>query len=137
MRLDDFAQRAAISSTLTTPELMEYVHDVKTRGADVSLLELEKHSRTSTPFAIFVLTFIGVGIASRKVRGGIGVHLFIAVLVGFTFVFTSRMITVYASTAALPDFVPISDASALFIAAWLPNLIYTALGIAIYAKAPK
>jgi lipopolysaccharide export LptBFGC system permease protein LptF len=58
-------------------------------------------------------------------------------MVGFTFVFTSRMISVYSATATIPDFLPISDGSLPFLAAWLPNLLYLCLGFAIYAKAPK
>ena len=137
MKLDDFAQRAEIVNSMTTSELSRYIEKVKLRGADTSSFELIKHARTSTPFAIFVLTLIGVGIASRKQRGGIGVHLFIAVLVGFTFVFTSRIISVYAATMTIPDFLPISDGGIQLLAAWLPNLLYLCLGFYIYAKAPK
>ena len=137
MKLDDFAQRAEIVNSMTTSELSSYIDKVKLRGADTSTFELTKHARTATPFAIFVLTFIGVGIASRKQRGGIGVHLFMAVMVGFTFVFTSRIISVYAATMTIPDFFPLSDGGVQFLASWLPNLLYLGLGFAIYAKAPK
>jgi lipopolysaccharide export system permease protein len=137
MKLDDFAQRAEIVNSMTTSELSRYIDKVKLRGADTSALELAKHARTSTPFAIFVLTLIGVGISARKQRGGIGVHLFIAVLVGFTFVFTSRIISVYAATMTIPDFFPVSDGGVQLLASWLPNLLYLCLGLYIYAKAPK
>ena len=103
----------------------------------MSKLVLERHSRTSTPFAIFVLTFIGVGIASRKQRGGIGVHLFVAVLIGFTFVFAARIITVYAATAPVPAWFPSGIDGVQFLAAWLPNILFTLLGFFIYKKAPK
>ena len=137
MKLDDFAQRAEIVNSMTTSELTSYIDKVKLRGADTSSFELTKHARTSTPFAIFVLTLIGVGISARKQRGGIGVHLFIAVLVGFTFVFTSRIISVYAATMTIPDFLPVSDGGIQLLASWLPNLLYLCLGFYIYAKAPK
>ena len=137
MKLDDFAQRVEFVNSMTTSELSRYIDKVKLRGADTSALELAKHARTSTPFAIFVLTLIGVGISARKQRGGIGVHLFIAVLVGFTFVFTSRIISVYAATMTIPDFLPVSDGGIQLLASWLPNLLYLCLGFYIYAKAPK
>ena len=137
MKLDDFAQRVEFVNSMTTSELSRYIDKVKLRGADTSALELAKHARTSTPFAIFVLTLIGVGISARKQRGGIGVHLFIAVLVGFTFVFTSRIISVYAATMTIPDFFPVSDGGVQLLASWLPNLLYLCLGLYIYAKAPK
>jgi lipopolysaccharide export system permease protein len=137
MKLDDFAQRVEFVNSMTTSELSRYIDKVKLRGEDPSTIELAKHARTSTPFAIFVLTLIGVGISARKQRGGIGVHLFIAVLVGFTFVFTSRIISVYAATMTIPDFVPVSDGGIQLLASWLPNLLYLCLGFYIYAKAPK
>ena len=137
MRLEDFALREAVVSTMPTPELSHYIDQVKFSGADVCSLELTRHSRTSTPFAIFVLTFLGVGIASRKQRGGVGIHLLLAVLVGFTFIFTSRMISVFAATVTFPEFLPISVNGIQLIAAWLPNVLFTALGFWIYYKAPK
>lgn len=137
MRLEDFAQRNAIVKTMTTHELSKHIEQVRSKGAPVSKLVLERHSRTSTPFAIFVLTFIGVGIASRKQRGGIGVHLFVAVLIGFTFVFASRIITVYAATAPVPAWFPRGIDGVQFLAAWLPNILFTLLGFFIYKKAPK
>jgi lipopolysaccharide export system permease protein len=137
MKLESFAQRTAIVNTMTTSELSAHIEKVHASGADASSMILERHSRTSTPFAIFVLTFIGVGIASRKQRGGIGVHLFVAVIIGFTFVFTSRLITVYAGTASIPSSLPIGVHELQFIASWLPNLLFGALGYWIYDKAPK
>lgn len=137
MRLEDFAQRAAIVNTMTTAELSEHIESVRATGADVSSLILTRHSRTSTPFAIFVLTFIGVAVAARKQRGGIGVHLFAAVLIGFTFVFASRLITVYAATASIPAWLPFGIDGVQFIAAWLPNILFGILGLVIYNKAPK
>ncbi len=137
MRLEDFAQRNAIVKTMTTHELSKHIDQVRAKGAPVSKLVLERHSRTSTPFAIFVLTFIGVGIASRKQRGGIGVHIFVAVLIGFTFVFASRIITVYAATAPVPAWFPSGIDGVQCLAAWLPNILFTLLGLFIYKKAPK
>ena len=137
MRIEDFAQRDAVVNTMTTSELNAHIEDVRATGADVSPLLLTRYSRTATPFAIFVLTLIGVGIASRKQRGGLGVHLFAAVLIGFTFVFTSRLITVYAATASVPAWLPYGLDGIQFIAAWLPNVLFGLLGMWIYKRSPK
>lgn len=137
MRMEDFAMRNAVVNSMTTHELALHIDDVRASGADVSPLVLERQARTSQPFAIYVLTLIGVGIAARKQRGGLGVHLFAAVLIGFTFVFASRIITVYAATASVPAWFPYGIDGIQFMAAWLPNILFTGLGLLIYKKAPK
>jgi lipopolysaccharide export system permease protein len=137
MRISDFGQRAAVVSTMSTPELSEHIAREAQRGAPVNLLKLEKHARTSSPFSIYVLTLIGVGIASRKLRGGMGYHLFLAVVIGFFFVFTSKIITVYAASMILPADAPISTDQWLLMAAWLPNVLFATLGGLIVWKAPK
>jgi lipopolysaccharide export system permease protein len=48
-------------------------------------------------------------------------------VIGFTFVFSSKITAVAATNAG------ISPA----LAAWLPNLLYGALGLWIYRKAPQ
>ena len=37
-------------------------------------------------FATFILTFIGVSISSRKIRGGMGLHLGIGLLISFSYI---------------------------------------------------
>lgn len=137
MRISDFGQRAVMTSALPSPELDEYIDREMMRGAPVSMVKLERYARTANPFSIYVLMLIGVGIAARKLRGGMGYHLFLAVVTGFLFVFTSKIITVYAASVVLPPEAPISMDNWLRLAAWLPNALFAALGGWICWKAPK
>lgn len=124
----DFALRAEISSAMTWTELNEFIEDQKLGGSGrVAQFEVEKYNRTASPFSIFVLTLIGVSIASRKQRGGIGLHLMLAVIIGFVFVFISRMTTVSAMNLGFPA----------YLAVWIPNIIFSFLGIYLYKKAQK
>lgn len=128
MKIADFGQRAEIISTLNYRELTDYIESERLRGSgNVAFIEIEKYSRTSNAFAIYVLTLIGVSIASRKVRGGTGLHLFLAVLIGLTYVFAMKMTTVAATNIGLP-------AAA---AVWVPNILFAILGVVIYIRAPK
>ncbi|MEO0403492.1 MAG: LptF/LptG family permease [Bacteroidota bacterium] len=128
MVIADFGRRKEIVSTLGYQELKSYILEEESKGSgDVAMLEIELHSRTSNAFAIFVLTIIGMSIASRKVRGGTGVHLFLAVLVGFTYVFCQKITTVAATNVGMPA----------WIAVWIPNILFLILGIVIYIRAPK
>ena len=95
------------------------------------------HSRTANAAAILVLTLIGVSIAARRLRGGTGLHLFAAVLIGFTYVFASKVISVWAASVGLPPWFPLSESGLRLVAAWIPNALFAALGGWLYVKAPK
>ena len=137
MRISDFGQRSVLTSALITPELDQHIEREMRRGAPVEMLKLARYGRTANPFSIYVLMLIGVGIAARKLRGGMGYHLFLAVITGFLFVFASKIITVYAASVALPPDAWISTDNWLRLAAWLPNILFTGLGAWICWKAPK
>ncbi len=137
MRLDDFGTRSELTSTMTSPRLRDHIEATRAKGIPVAQLLLEWFGRTANPFAIYVMTLLGVGIASRKQRGGMGAHLFAAVLVAFTYVFTAKLITVYAAAVVLPEGFMLSQRGLLLLAAWLPNVLFGLLGWAIDAKAPK
>jgi lipopolysaccharide export system permease protein len=128
MQISDFGQRAEVVSTLNYSELTEYIERERLRGSgNVAFIEIEKYSRTSNAFAIYVLTLIGVSVASRKVRGGTGLHLFFAVLIAVTYIFALKMATVAATNVGLPA----------AVAVWVPNMIYTVIGVVIFFRAQK
>jgi lipopolysaccharide export LptBFGC system permease protein LptF len=70
-------------------------------------------------------------------RGGMGLHLFAAVLIGFTYVFSSKVIAVWAASAAVPLWFPLEASAIRWVAAWLPNLLFALLGGWLYWRAPK
>ena len=137
MRIDDFAERNEVVATMPTRQLQAYIGAVQERGADTANLELTLHSRTANAAAILVMTLIGVSIAARRLRGGTGLHLFAAVLIGFTYVFASKVISVWAATVGLPSWFPMSEQGVRWLAAWLPNFLFAGLGVWLYVRAPK
>ena len=97
MSIDDFGQRNEAMSTLGRRELKEAIAREKARGSGGErLLQLERHTRTSNAFAIYVMTLIGVSVASRRQRGGTGIHLLIGVVIGFVYVFSAKLTSVSA-----------------------------------------
>lgn len=128
MTIEDFALRAEIMSAMDTPELQRFIDEQRLSGSGrVKEFEVELHSRTSNAFAIIILTLIGVTIASRKIRGGTGVHLLLAVVLGFVYVFISKVTAVSAVTIGVP----------VVIAVWIPNLFFMILAGFLYKKAQK
>ncbi len=109
-------------------ELNAYIEKEKMKGSEeVIFYEVEKHTRFASPFATLVLTLIGVSLSSRKIRGGIGMHLGLGILITFAFILFMRISTVFATYGNLPP----------AFAAWIPNIIFGILGILLLRSAPK
>jgi lipopolysaccharide export system permease protein len=128
LKPSDLGQRLAIAAALGREELSDFIKAEKARGGNtVAFYEVEQHQRMAYPFATYVFTLIGVGIASRKVRGGTGVHLVLGVMLILVFIFLGKITTVAATNSGLNP----------MIAVWMPNIVFSLIGVWIYWKAPK
>lgn len=128
LKASDLGQRLSIAAALDRHEIAEFIRAERARGGNtVAYYEVERDQRLAYPFATYIFTLIGVGIASRKVRGGTGVHLVLGVVLCLIYVFAMKITTVAATNS---DFNPT-------IAVWLPNVIFGLIGVWIYVKAPK
>lgn len=109
-------------------ELREHISSEKSKGNDnVILYEVEMNKRLASPAAILILTFIGVALSSRKVRGGIGVHLGAGIAITFSYILFMQISTVFATYGDLSP----------AIAAWIPNIFFAIVGIYLVRQAPK
>ncbi len=116
------------ASTMTTPELNEYISEEKEKGnSELALFEIEKHQRTAYPMAAFILTLIAVSVSSRNSRGGTGFHIFIGLLVALMYIFSMKITTVAATNVGFNP----------FLAVWLPNLIFLIVAAVFYKLAQK
>lgn len=125
---DDFVDYKEQHSMMTTPELKRYIANQKKRGVgNTNKYEVELYRRTADAFTIFILTIIGMSIASRKVRGGIGLHLAIGILLGAIFIFLSRFSIVFATGQVVPPLVGM----------WMPNIVFGTIAVYLVFKAQK
>jgi lipopolysaccharide export system permease protein len=125
---DDFVDFAEQQAMMTTPELKRFIHKQERRGAgNVQKYKIELYRRSAEPFTIFILTIIGVAIAARKVRGGVGLHLAIGVGIGALFIFLSRFAIVFATGKAIPALLGI----------WSPNLVFSFVALLLIRRAQK
>ncbi len=109
-------------------ELRKHIDSEKLKGnAGVTLYEVEMNKRLASPAAILILTLIGVALSSRKVRGGIGVHLGAGIAITFSYILFMQVSSVFATFGSLSP----------TIAAWTPNIIFAILSIYLVIKAPK
>ena len=115
--------------TLTTPELMRYIQHEEMRNGPVFVksAKIELYQRLINPIAIIVMTLIGVAIAARKTRGGIGVHLAIGISIAFAFIVFMKITTVFATNGDLSP----------FMAVLLPQIIFSVAAAWLIYKAPK
>jgi lipopolysaccharide export system permease protein len=117
-----------LKDKLTTPELIRFIKQEEIRGTEgLNTLKVERYRRTATPAAVLLLTLIGVAIASRKTRGGSGMHLALGIVIAALFIVSDRFSTVFATKGHFPP----------LLAAWLPNIVFSVVAVILYRKAPK
>ena len=124
----DFTKRRSLVETMNMFELNNYITEEELKGSEqIVYHKIEKHKRIAFPFASIILTLIAVAIASRKIRGGIGVHLGMGMLIAFTYILFMQVSTTFATNSNLTP----------ALAVWIPNLCYIVLAGVLLYKAPK
>lgn len=124
---EDYQVVDNIVETMTLPVLNESIDNLKLRGVNTIDYEIEKHKRRSGPFSAVILTIIGVSLASRKIKGGIGFHLGLGLLLSFSYILFMQVTTVFAT----------SDLLAPWLAMWIPNILYGGLAFYLYRRASR
>lgn len=128
MQPQDFLISKGQQETMTSPELKAYVDRQKQRGfANTKEFEIEYHKRIAMSFASFILTTIGLALSSRKVKGGMGLHLGIGLALSFSYILFQTVSATFAVNANMPP----------VVAVWIPNILYAFIAMYLYRKAPK
>ena len=121
----DLNRTDAIKEALTTPELNRYIATEQLHGREnLSFYFVEKERRTAQPFAGFILTIIGACIASRKIRGGSGLHLALGIVISAVYIMFLQTSTTFATKSSLSP----------FLAVWIPNFIFAGVALYLYRR---
>ncbi len=124
----DFTRYTKQMEMMNTSDLREFLKYEQERGLDSGKkYSIELYRRTADPFTIFILTLIGVSVASRKVRGGMGFHLAAGVVIGAVFVILSKFSTTFSTNMALPP----------GIGVWIPNFFFSIVAWYLVKTAQK
>ena len=124
----DFQRDPEFVGTMTYRELNDYIDLLRLQGSDeLKLFLLEKHRRIANPFAVFILTLIGVSLSSQKVRGGIGMQIGIGVGLSFSYILFMQFASQFSLKGNLNP----------MLAEWIPNILYLFIALYLYRIAPK
>jgi lipopolysaccharide export system permease protein len=124
----EFTKRKSLVETMNFFELNNYIIREEMRGSEQLIShKIEKHKRIAFPFSSIILTLIAVAIASRKIRGGIGMHLGIGIIIAFTYILFMQISTTFAINSNLDP----------KLSVWIPNLLYIILSLILLNKVQK
>lgn len=125
---NDFQYQVNYKECMTTPALTAFMQKEIEKGAPfIEFYQVELYRRTATPFATFILTAIGLAIASRRVRGGMGLHIAWGIGLSSVYIMLLQFSTTFATNGSLPP----------LLAVWTPNIIFFLLSIYLVLKAQK
>lgn len=128
MSPSDFQNKERLQETLTLTELNDYIALQKSRGADdVQLYQIEKYIRYMQPFGVIILCFIGVIVSAKKSRRGTGFQIALGFLIAFVFIIFFILARAIAEAGSINP----------IIAVWIPNMIFTAIGLLLYNTVPR
>ncbi len=126
--IGEMATRDNIAEAMNYFELKKFIERERKKGSPmVSTYEIELYQRTSYPFATYVLTIIGIAVASRKKRGGVGINIAIGLGIIFIYIFAMKVTTVAAINLGFPA----------MIAVWVPNVLFGGVAYILYRKAMR
>ncbi len=120
-----FAQHAMLLQVLTNADLKRFIAEARLKGAsEIRYAQVELAKRQALSVAAIILVTIGFSVASRRVRGGMGMHLGWGLLIGFSYIVFLHISATAALKASLPP----------QLGAWLPNLAYGILAIILAVR---
>ena len=109
-------------------ELRDHIRMMRQRGTEgIRNYEVEMHQRMAQPAAILILTLIGAALSSRKIKGGMGMHLGFGIAIAFSYVLFAQIGKAFGVNGVL----------APSLSAWIPNFLFALLAVYFLAKAPK
>lgn len=117
-----------LKDKMTTPQLKEFIKAEEVRGTEgLNDYKVERYRRDATPFSVFILTMIGAVVASRKTRGGSGLHLAMGIVTAAVFVVMDKFSLTFSTKGNVHP----------LLAAWIPNSIFSVIAVWLYRVTPK
>jgi lipopolysaccharide export system permease protein len=117
-----------LKDKMTTPELKRYIKLEQQRGTEgLNDYKVELYRRDATPVSVVLLTIMGAVVASRKTRGGSGLHMAVGIVLAAAYVVMDKFSLTFSTKGNLHP----------LLAAWVPNIIFSIVAVYLYRTAPK
>lgn len=128
--IDDFLRvsfpKEEMQKQLSLAEIKENIKFLKSSGGNFNLLLTHlHHRRIAYPFAVFVMTIIGLSLVTGFSRGGKGLSIVLGVLIGFSY----YVVVEIAFAFGLGKIIPV------ILSAWVPNFLFLIFGLYFFKKA--
>ena len=124
----DFIKKDNLVEGMNLFELNDYIAEEELKGTEqIVFYKIEKYKRTAFPFAVIILTLIAVAISSKKIRGGVGVHLGLGILIAFTYILFMQISTTFATNSNLTP----------LLGVWIPNIIFSIIAAVLLRRSAR
>lgn len=128
MKPEEFVNTKKPFETMKNHELAAHIKKQNDRGVgNTAPFIIELHQRYASAFSAILLSLIGVSIASRKVRGGIGLHIMFGLVISFAYIFFSKLSMSFSTSGDMDP----------ALSVWISNILFSTLAIYLYRKAQK
>lgn len=124
---ESFTKRVLLPDEMNFAQLARYIDALRRSGGDAHRYVVDLYFKLSFPFANFIILLFGLPILSNSRKSGATLSFSLSLLVCFVFWGILQTGRALGHNASL---MPV-------VAAWLPNLIFGALGLYILYRAPK
>jgi lipopolysaccharide export system permease protein len=127
LRPEDFAQQQKKTAEMNYRELRAYVDRARANGEDATRQQVDLHLKIAFPFTCFVIVLLGAPLAADARRAGLAGSFGRGALICF----------VYYSGVKAGQALGWNELLSPVLGAWLPNLCFGLLGLALLWRAPK
>jgi lipopolysaccharide export system permease protein len=124
----DFVSLNLSQEAMNSLDLQRHIDRQRARGAGgFERYQIELHRRTADAVSIIILSIIGLAIAARKVRGGMGLHLAFGVAIGAIFIVLMQFSATFVTNGNMNP----------LLGVWIPNIIFSVVAVWLVARAQK